>query len=416
MREKSKRRLLLFLCILATCCLTACAAPEPQPTEITLIHGWGSIEDDHVVMRQIYSNFSKANPDVQINLVSMPTSAEAARKAEDRVLVGKTPDIIFLGGGSGEDIYAFMVQNHLALDMMPYLKGDPTFMQCIAPANLEYWTTTDGGLYNISDVLSLSGGYWYNQEILQAAGVGQIPQTWAEFEALCEAVNAWALREQNGVKALQPSAEGYLYFLDHLLSAEGMTLRNHQIAVDDGQMANAFQVLQRLYDQSLDGDGRYSYLDEISLFNEGKLAICVNGVWGAPMIDEGKEAAYALIPSSEGSTSCISAGLGFVLGKTGDPIREEASIRFVRYMLSPEVQTRILQETQQVSANPTVPIQQYAALYPRFFQAVEIVQAADRRIEIPNLLWTNRQFAIFQENLFSVFSGQLKRQTLFDLL
>lgn len=52
----------------------------------------------------------------------------------------------------------------------------------------------------------------------------------------------------------------------------------------------------------------------------------------------------------------------------------------------------------------------------RLYQAAQVVQAAERKIEIPNMAWTNTQFRIFEEHLFDVLSGQLKLQTLLDLL
>ena len=37
----------------------------------------------------------------------------------------------------------------------------------------------------MSDVLSLSGGYCYNEDILHAAGVKEIPRTWDAFRGMC---------------------------------------------------------------------------------------------------------------------------------------------------------------------------------------------------------------------------------------
>ena len=81
------------------------------------------------------------------------------------------------------------------------------------------------------------------------------------------------------------------------------------------------------------------------MFNEGKLAIYVNGVWGASLISENINAKYALLPTTSGKNlSCESACFGYVLGKSGNEQKEEASIRFLKYMLSKKVQTRILEE------------------------------------------------------------------------
>lgn len=416
MQEKRKYKTLLLLLMAAVWLLCACSSKNDAPAEITLIHGWGSTAGDHEAMRQIYSDFSVANPDVKINLISMPTTAEAVRKAEDLIMVGNIPDIIFLGGGLGDDLYRYMAQNGLALNIMPFLEAKPELMANVNPANLNYWTTTDDCLYNISDVLSLCGGYWYDRDIIKAAGIEILPKTWNDFTAMCEKINTWAQEEKNNLKALQTSPEGYLFFLNHLLAAENAPQKNHLYSVDDDLMRKVFKTLQTIYNQSMNDADHYSYLDETSRFNSGKLALYINGVWAAYMIDPNKNVSYALLPGEGITTSCLSAGLGYVLGKTGDTDREQASVRFVEYMLSPQIQARILEETQQVPANPNIDLNKYIRQYERFCLAAQTVLEAQKKIEIPSMPWTNTQFRLFEGQLFNVLSGQLKLQTLLDLL
>ena len=147
------------------------------------------------------------DPDIRINLISMPTSEEVIRKTEDMIMVGMIPDLIFLGGRGVDSIYQYMVNNDCALDLMPYLLADQEFYNDLAPVNLEYWLTEDGALYSVSDVLILGGGYWYNKDIFKAAGITALPKTWDEFESACDAIERWAEEENNGVHALQLSAE-----------------------------------------------------------------------------------------------------------------------------------------------------------------------------------------------------------------
>lgn len=64
-----------------------------------------------------------------------------------------------------------MVENDLALDLMPYIREDREFAGNLAPVNIDFWTTGEEQLFTISDVLLLSGGYWYDQGIFEAAGV-----------------------------------------------------------------------------------------------------------------------------------------------------------------------------------------------------------------------------------------------------
>ena len=134
------------------------------------------------------------------------------------------------------------------------------------------------------------------------------------------------------------------------------------------------------------------------------------------MIDEDLDVAYALMPGGGKSICCESAGAGYILGNTGDAKRQEASVRFLKYMLSEEVQTRILLETQQVPANPNINIADYEKEKPRFSQAVATAQQAEIKIEIPEQLWANEQTQVFSEYIFGVLNGDFNRQTFFDLL
>lgn len=414
--RRNHKLIALILLLTLMLLLCGCEQKTQELTEITFIHGWGSTEADHECMRQIYRDFELENPDIRINLISMPTSEEVIRKTEDMIMVGTIPDLIFLGGRGIDSIYQYMVNNGCALDLMPYLSADTEFYNNLAPANLEYWLTEAGELYSVSDVLILGGGYWYNEDIFRAAGITEFPETWDEFEATCDAIERWAEQENNGVRALQLSAEGYVYFTDQILADHGTSILDDQVPVSAEALMPVFSILERIHNYSLGEDGNYTYRDETSLFNAGKLGIYVNGVWGSAMIAEDLNVSYALLPAETASICCESAGAGYVLGSTGDAARQEASVRFLKYMMSRKVQERILLETQQMPANPNLCIDDYAELMPRFSQAVSTAQQAEIKIEIPDQLWSNQQMTVFTENIFSVLSGKLNKQTFLDLL
>ena len=53
---------------------------------------------------------------------------------------------------------------------------------------------------------------------------------------------------------------------------------------------------------------------------------------------------------------------------------------------------------------------------PRFCQAIAVTQQAEKKIEIPKQLWSSQQFAVFEENIISVLSENMQKQTLINLL
>lgn len=397
---KLKQMIPAIVCAVMMIFACGCEKKQEEPVELTLIHSWGTMEEDHVAMRQIYGDFEKENPDVKINQVSMPSGSEMIRKVEDMILVGKIPDIIFLEGMGKDTVYDYMTMNGLAVDLMPYLEKDPEFMDSVAPANLDYWKQADGKLFTISDVLLLSGGYWYNEDIMRQAGVNVLPETWEEFIEVCRKIEYWAKEENNGVKCLQMSAEAYLYFVDHMMETKDKNNEDRQL------MREVIEKLKRIYEYSK-AEGNYSYRDETVRFNEGKSAMYINGVWGAPMIFDKINAFYALLPSGRGETlSCESTCLGYILGETGDERKKEAGVKFIKYMLSDEVQRRILCETEQMPANPGINLVDYQEEMPRFCQAAAIVQNAERKMEVPDNIWNSFQKEIFIEDITGVLEGR----------
>jgi len=288
---------------------------------------------------------------------------------------------------------------------------DEEFAENISETNKKYWKTKAGNLYTVVDVLSLSGGYWYNEEILKKSGVNKLPSTWDEFISMCTQINNRAEKESTEVKPLKSSAEGYLYFMDHMLL--NRTEDINEVVYDD--FVGALKKMESIYQFSTFENMSYSYRDETELFNEGRLAIYVNGVWAAPMISENIHAKYALLPTDDGiSMSCESASLGYVLGKSGSREREDASVRFLKYMLSKKVQIQILEQTEQFPANPNISLEKYKDEKKRMYQAAKTVLDANRKIEIPDNVWSASQKEYFTDNIFRVFTNDMGKQEFVD--
>lgn len=396
----------ILLCVL----LAGCGEPEMDPVTITVIHAWGSTEADHVAMRDIYESFQEENPDIRLQLISMPTRDEMLRKVEDMIMTGNMPDVISFSGMGMNKTYSFMEENDMLLDFMPYLAEDADFAGSISDVNLEYWTTEENQLFTVSDVLLLSGGYWYNEDIFRQAGIEKIPKTWTEFLEMCETLHDWSGEQGAGVKPHQTSAEGYLYFMDHMLAEEQ---GNHELSEKEEDWERAVYLLKEIYSYSAPENEDYSYRDETSLFNEGKLAIYINGVWGAPMISESINTKYALLPTESGvSASCKSTCLGYALAKSGNKEKEDAAVRFVKYMLSEKTQRRILEETEQIPANAGISLEDFKDEKPRLCQAAELVLSADNKIDVPDNLWNDSQKNKFTASILKILAEELPEQNL----
>lgn len=399
--------------ILAAACLCGCAEKMEEPVEITLIHGWGTSEPDHIAMRQIYKDFEKANPDIRLNLVSMPSSNEVIRKADDMMAVGSIPDLIFLGGNGRDTIYRFAKQKNYAVDIMPYIKEDPEFAANIAPELLSYWTTPDGKLYTVSDVLLLSGGYWYNADLFQKAGVEKAPETWEEFFHVCQRLEAYSRTSKLAITPIQMNPENSIYLLDAFLAGK----LSYPVGLETDTFLAALDHLKEVSRYSGGPAGNYGYRDVLELFNEGKSAMYINGVWGSALINEDLDVRYSTFPyEGGGKSACVSACLGYIVGNTKNEEKMEASIRFVKYMVSEGVQKQILADTQQIPANPNIQLEAYEDKMPRFYQGTAEVLGSSYIMEVPDNIWSSRQINLLKENIMDVMDGSCSGEELIRLL
>lgn len=388
-----KLGLFLWICVF----LVGCAKKQDEKVEITMIHGWGSAEADHIAMRQIYEDFEKEHPDIHLNLVSMPSSTDVISKVGDLLTVGEIPDIVFTGGDGRESIYRFMVRKGYAVDLIPYMEADEEFARNVSPIIMESWMTKEGELYTLSDVL-LMGGYWYNQEIFRKAGIPGVPKTWEEWFTACEKIE----NLQGNITPVILDANHISYLMAVLLANENIAqldnMRGDKINVNTPGFERMMECLKEIASYAkLAGD--YNYLDTLDSFNKGESAIYINGVWANSMIDSQIEASYATFPSDDGKgIATRSACVGYILGNTGDEKRMEASVKFLKYMLSDSVAKRILQQTGQVPSNPNITITK-SNCSERMSQAVDCVNNAGVIIETPENLWDLSKKKEYGENL-----------------
>ena len=402
--KKLIAKILILICI---CCMSSgCGTKKEDVVELTMIHGWGSTESDHVVMRQIYKEFEKAHPEIHLNMVAMPSSTDVISKVGDLLTVGEIPDIVFTGGDGRESIYSFMVEKGYAVDLMPYIQEDAIFAKDVSPVILDNWITEEGTLYTVSDVL-LMGGYWYNEEIFKQAGVTKVPVTWEDWLNACEKIKN--LDGQTVPVILDANHMAYL--MTTILADESLTelenIRNSKINVNSPAFDKMLGQLREISEYAALA-GNYNYRDTLASFNAGESAIYINGVWANSMINAELPVSYAPFPSDDGKgIATRSACVGYILGNTGDEKRIEASVKFLKYMLSEEVAERIMKQTGQVPSNPNVVITEENG-GARLHQAVKCIENAGLIIENPENLWDLSEKKEYGENVILYLQNRIK--------
>lgn len=396
-----QRLVSLFCLMICGCLLTGCHSKQKEPVEITIIHGWGSSEADHEAMRQIYKDFEKEHPEIRLNMISMPTATDVVSKMGDLLTVGQIPDIVFTAGDGRESVYSFMVEKGYAVNLIPYMEKDESFASNISPSVLKYWMTEDGALYTVSDVL-LMGGYWYNQDVFSMAGIEEPPKTWEEWDEACEKIKELSLHHFPKSEPLMLDTDHIIYLTNAILCRENETALDHirkdMINVQSPGFQATLEQIKKIAQYS-EVINTYSFRDALDSFNKGETAIYINGVWANSMIDPELDVAYAAFPSEDGKgVSMISSCVGYILGNTGDKERIDASVEFLKYMLSEPVAERILKETGQIPSNPNIEITEELG-NERLYRAVSCVKEAGYVTEVPANLWNSGLEEAYGENV-----------------
>ena len=399
-----KKKLIVTFLLLFMFLLTGCQMNEvEEPVHLSFIHGWGGTLRAHSIMQKIYDDFDAQNDDIILSFQPSSDSSIAMEKANDMLALDEMPNIVSTNGQS------FYVENAVKreklLDLMPYLRRDSELMSQIHPSVLNGWTNTDGSLYTLPDALEVMG-YWYNEKYFMEAGIidenGEValPETWEEFFAVCEKLEQW-----NRTSGMLDS----VYALENVQVVENLLLARLGGENEDGLLMATNQPetynteefrkvildFSRIYQYSKNTD---SLENARQYFIEGSTAIYFNGVWESQVIrssSRSDEIAYANYPTNYGmQLSYVSPSSGYVVYDSPDERENEAAIRFLKYILSQEIQTRIATETGQAPSNPKVDNHVIAEQYPVLGNALETAHSAEIQLKTITSVWSSEAIDI----------------------
>lgn len=384
-----KKRLLLcalLLCILLTACSTAA---ETEPVSISFMHGWGGSGADHVGMRELFAAFEEENPDIHIVYDTSPDLEIVMEKAADLLAVDKAPSIISTNGNV--QYVSNAKKKGVALDLTPYLKEDATFASDVSPQILQALQEPDGAVYTLPDAVEYIG-YWYNASLFRQAGItdtgtpeGTVvpPRTWEEFWAACDALAQIA--PQTGAVPLQMQVSQMGFFLGARLagaSEQALAFMQKEASVcrrEDAELAVSELLRALSYDTQ-----RGSTPDIRQNFFDGKSAICIDGVWANTELAETttkQEIRYAAFPGFSGETiAYANPATGYVISNDGSERQIDACVRFLKYMLSKDVQEQIVTKTHQAPSNPNILDTWIHEQVPVLADAVQVCKQADLQI------------------------------------
>lgn len=309
-----------------------------QDAEVTLRYQnhWTKETDAHYEgMNWLYEAFETAHPNIKIENVLNPDSEESDKKIMADCAAGDCPDII-------HDANATKYAAGYLLDLTPHLDADPTWKSILDP-NVLGTTTTDGKTWALSGEVSPLPTIW-NTRILDEAGVANIPTTWDELLAACDAIKS------KGYLPTSWEVGGVHQWHNIVASQEGGLEAIAANQFDAPQTVEAFNRLKVFVDNGWvpDNEIELTWQQSVALFVAEQTAFYLNGAWtiGNEITGEGAapdlkdHVAFAPYPAvgEKGTTVEIkqTTGIGLSAALADDPAKLEAALTFLKFWFSEE--------------------------------------------------------------------------------
>ena len=419
-----KKRMVIFIlfCFLLTACSTV---SKDESVSISFMHGWGGSGFDHVGMRELFAEFEALNPDVHIVYDTSPDLGIVMEKAADMLAVDKAPSIISTNGNV--QYVSNARKKGVALNLMPYLQEDETFASDISPHILQALQEPSGEIYTLPDAVEYIG-YWYNASLSRQAGITDtgtpngkvvLPRTWEEFWNACDALAEIA--PQTGAVPLQLQVSQMGFFLGARLAAVSADALNYMqkdspvCHREDAELAVSELVNALSYDVR-----RGTALDIRQNFFDGKSAIYIDGVWANTEFTETttkQEIRYAAFPGLCGETiAYANPATGYVISSDGSQKQIDASIRFLKYMLSEDVQKQIVIKTHQAPSNPKISEPWIHEQVPILAEAMQVCQEADQQILTLYTVLPAKKSAQLEQSLEDLLRGKPVQQLIISII
>lgn len=419
-----KKRMVIFIlfCFLLTACSTV---SKDESVSISFMHGWGGSGFDHVGMRELFAEFEALNPDVHIVYDTSPDLGIVMEKAADMLAVDKAPSIISTNGNV--QYVSNARKKGVALNLMPYLQEDETFASDISPHILQALQEPSGEIYTLPDAVEYIG-YWYNASLFRQAGITDtgtpngkvvLPRTWEEFWNTCDALAE--ISPQTGAVPLQLQVSQMGFFLGARLAAVSADALNYMqkdspvCHREDAELAVSELVNALSYDVR-----RGTALDIRQNFFDGKSAIYIDGVWANTEFTETttkQEIRYAAFPGLCGETiAYANPATGYVISSDGSQKQIDASIRFLKYMLSEDVQKQIVIKTHQAPSNPKISEPWIHEQVPILAEAMQACQEADQQILTLYTVLSAKKSAQLEQSLEDLLRGKPVQQLIISII
>jgi len=356
---------------------------------------WWGVELPDGFLAEICQGFTDETG-IKIELLSNPY-ADTKTQVAAGAAAGTMADVVGLDGAW---VYDFAKQGSIA-NLTELMTADG-YDDSQLSDQIQY----EGNTYMIP-VVNFAYPMYVNMDILEAAGVEELPTTWSEFIDAAkkvadsdENVAAWAIPlSTESPSGIQNN------FMSWLWASGGSMLKDGQPNLtDNGDLEATVDFVKELFDEGLVASGAYAMkeADMVEEFTNGRVAFMTDSLAHLLTIKEGApdmDFQFMSLPVKDGYAGQSGMDVAnWGIGIAENCEHKEEAMKFVEYLMSPEVNAKLAIAANAFPGNSNAD-PDYADADPLFLDAYAIYQECYAVNEFTGLPTSEELMRSFDEQL-----------------
>lgn len=341
---KKKVISLLLAATMLTTIFTGCGGKKEEDKKeksesgavvLDMYHSWSTDTERGAALDKLIQEFNEANKgEIEVKVTVNPDFPAYQEKVKTMISTDTTPDIFH---------YNFN-PNDLSRQKSGKLMDFSKFLD-------EDWKARfgDGDLENLTidgQVLSIpfekaGAVLYYNKELFTNAGIDEFPKTWDEMLEVCKKL------KDNGITPFSLYTADDAWYTCNLFtylaaSYMGTDILNKGGDINTSEMKEAAKKLREFWDYTTADAIGANYSVAMNNFASGKTAMVIDGPWLIGSLSEiSAKIGIAQVPTfGDGKVAenyiVTDAQTPWAAAKTDDKEKEEAIVKFMKYITSEE--------------------------------------------------------------------------------
>ena len=332
----------------AIAAMTLGAAVSADDTTLEFQQWWG-VELPDGALQEICDGFTEETG-VKIDLLSNPY-ADTKTQIAAGAAAGTMADVV---GLDGSWVYDFAKQGSIA-NLTELMEADG-----YDDSQLSDQIKYEGHTYMIP-VVNFAYPLFVNTDILEEAGVEEIPTTWSEFLDACDKITTNTDKAAYAIPLSTEAPNGIQnQFSSWLWASGGNLLQDGKPALtDNDKLAQLVDMVKTMKDKGYLSDGAEAMKEQdmVNEFENGRLAFMVDGISHLTTIKTESpdlNFTFAKMPVMDDYTDKSGMDVAnWGIGIAENCENKEAAMQFVEYLMSPEVNAKLAQLANAFPGNST---------------------------------------------------------------